>query len=473
MPRPPRKPRARCLPAAANAPPTAPARHPVVQSWQLDEHDVRTAPRKLAQVLAHQPGPRGGKAAHEVGAKFAQFVVVQVVPRDLAEKRRSRDFLPGARLGLLRLLEPAAPQLQRHLVVRPGIGIFERGHGAFGSPPAAGRAGAMQPLEHHQPCRAVGRRQHLDQPAQCAGVLGRDPQRALVAGSHRRGRVEPALGIGPFDHFVRRVALTARGQHPDTFADTRAVRMVLLPVGGVGTAPAVVEILDPFLPVGQQLQRRAHRPFGQGRLLVEGFEPVAQDRVGVLQIADAAHRLAQRLAREVVGRRRAHPLAQGSERTGRLRLVLGARPVPRPEFVGVPAALDRDLGQRCGRHRSAQQPAGDAVGLVFVLSGEREGLGREARKVPAKEGLRDQRHHALVALQAGIELEPRQPRAIDPGAQLAVVAAQVAVFVRQHRQQAPPVQHHQERQADVQRIDRTAEQPETGHLADAGVEFVV
>jgi hypothetical protein len=53
-------------------------------------------------------------------------MVVQIVPSDLAEERRLGDFLPGARLSFLRLLEPAAPQLQRFLVMRPGIGVFQR-----------------------------------------------------------------------------------------------------------------------------------------------------------------------------------------------------------------------------------------------------------------------------------------------------------------------------------------------------------
>ncbi|MNS60491.1 hypothetical protein D3C72_934940 [compost metagenome] len=54
-----------------------------------------------------------------------------------------------------------------------------------------------------------------------------------------------------------------------------------------------------------------------------------------------------------------------------------------------------------------------------------------------------------------------------------MVAAQVPIFVGQHRQQALPVQHHQQRQADAQRVERTAEQAEARHLADAGVEVVV
>ena len=248
---------------------------------------------------------------------------------------------------------------------------------------------------------------------------------------------------------------------------------MLLPVGGMGLAPLGVEVRDPARAVDQHLERRPLRPGRHRRLLAQRLEPVAQHRMGVFQIADAAHRLAQRLARELRPRRRRDAFAQPREGPRRQRLALGPGPVPGPELVGVPVGLDRDLGQRRGRHRGAEQPARDAVGLVLVLPREREGLGREAREIPAEEGLRDDRHHAFVALQVGVELEPRQPRAVDPGAELAVVAAQVAVLVREHRQQPPPVQHHQQRQPDAQRIDRAAEEPEARHLADAGVEVVV
>jgi len=54
-----------------------------------------------------------------------------------------------------------------------------------------------------------------------------------------------------------------------------------------------------------------------------------------------------------------------------------------------------------------------------------------------------------------------------------VVAAQMAVLVRQHRQQPPPVEHHHQRQADAQRVDGAAKQPEARHLPDAGIEFVI
>ena len=54
-----------------------------------------------------------------------------------------------------------------------------------------------------------------------------------------------------------------------------------------------------------------------------------------------------------------------------------------------------------------------------------------------------------------------------------MVAAQVAVFVRQHRQEARPVQRHEQRQTDGEVVDRAAQQTVAGQLLDAGVEFVV
>ena len=54
-----------------------------------------------------------------------------------------------------------------------------------------------------------------------------------------------------------------------------------------------------------------------------------------------------------------------------------------------------------------------------------------------------------------------------------MVTAQVPIFMRQHGQKARPIQRHQQRQADTQMVDGTAQEAEPGQLLNAGIELIV
>src|SRR5438105_3326652 len=84
---------------------------------QFEKDDVGASPWKLAQVLAHHPGPRDRAATHEVRPQLAEFELTQVMARDLAEERRLGDFFPGALFGGLRGLGSFAPEPERTVVV--------------------------------------------------------------------------------------------------------------------------------------------------------------------------------------------------------------------------------------------------------------------------------------------------------------------------------------------------------------------
>jgi hypothetical protein len=147
--------------------------------------------------------------------------------------------------------------------------------------------------------------------------------------------------------------------------------------------------------------------------------------------------------------------------------------VRRPELLVQPVALDGHLHQARAGDRFAQQPPRDPVGLVFVLPRQRKGLGHEARKVPAQEALRDGADHALVAFQVLVQAGPAEAGAVNPRGKTPMVAAQMAVFVREDGEEALVVHRHQQRQADGEMVARAAEQAPARSLRDAGVQVAI
>ena len=195
--------------------------------------------------------------------------------------------------------------------------------------------------------------------------------------------------------------------------------------------------------------------------------------MGVVDLRQCFQLGAQRVLREGRVLRLRQQCAHGAERPHRQRLRPGAAPVRGPELLAQPGAFHRHFGQRGGGHVGTGNAAGDAVGLVFVLPRQRKGLGRKARAIPVEEGVGGPTGDAAVVRQPVVQLGPRQAAAVNPGGKAAVVAAQVAVFVRQHGGQAARVERHQKRQADGEGIDGAAKQAEARVLLDAGVVVVV
>ncbi|MDB5942996.1 MAG: hypothetical protein JWQ13_2562 [Ramlibacter sp.] len=195
--------------------------------------------------------------------------------------------------------------------------------------------------------------------------------------------------------------------------------------------------------------------------------------MGILRVADPLEGAAQRFACEALGRSAGQHRAHRAVRPQRQRAGRGHAPVAGPELPAQPGALDRDLGQRRGRHFLAQQLAGDPVGLVFVLARQGEGPGREAREVPEQESLGGGGYRTAVVAHFVMQAGPALASAVDPGGEAAVIAAQVSVLVCQHGQESRPVQREQQGQADGQVVAGAAEQAPSRELADAGVEFAI
>ena len=143
-----------------------------------------------------------------------------------------------------------------------------------------------------------------------------------------------------------------------------------------------------------------------------------------------------------------------------------------PELGLQPAPADLHLDQCRSHDFAAREATGNVVGLVFILPRHRKGFGGKAWKVPAQKRLRGNPSHAGIVAQVLVQLHPGPAGAVDPGAKAAMVAAQVAVFVGQHRQKPATVQRHQQWQANHKVIGATTEQAIARNLLDAGVELI-
>ena len=395
--------------------------------------------------------------------------------RDLAEEGGARQLFPGALFGFLRALQPLAPLFEgRRIMLHAHAGSFQLGQRGARGPVAVVAARFPHPVQQQKLAFAIVLGQARHQSTQGGRVLGAALQRQLIQGAHIGTGVQMALEAGQLHQLGRTVLSDGSLQRLGACAHTFQPRVVLLPLRSVVAAPLFVEVFDPpFGLIAQQGQGIATRPVGQCGRGIQRFDAVPQAGVGVVHTAQALERLAQC----VVGKSSIRGLGQETThaaiRPHRQRIASGTAPVVAPELCLQRCAPDLDLGQGGGGHITAQQLARNAVGLVFVLAGQRKRLGRKARKVPAHERLRGRGHRAFVVGQTVVQAHPRQACAIDPGRKPAMVAAQVAVLVCQHGEKTRPVQRHQQRQPDAQVVNGATQQAVLGQLLDARIELVV
>jgi hypothetical protein len=242
---------------------------------------------------------------------------------------------------------------------------------------------------------------------------------------------------------------------------------VLLPRSGLVAAPLVVEMGDPALRlVPQQLDGRTRRPRGQRGADAQPVEPVAQHRVRVFEVAEAAQRLAQAALREGL------PAAAGRAAcaSGRTGPPVGRAPSPAPSGSARNCCCSQSplSASSVSAAAATSPPRSWAAMRSASYSSWRASAKVRATKrgdVPREEALGQGRHRAGLARQALVQPAPARAGAVDPGRETAMVAAQVPVFMRQHREQARLVQRHQQRQAD--RVGGCARRPACPS-ADAG-----
>jgi hypothetical protein len=204
-----------------------------------------------------------------------------------------------------------------------------------------------------------------------------------------------------------------------------------------------------------------------GRVLAQGPQAVTQRGVGVLRHGQALQRAVQPAAR-VVGRGGLRRLGGPAQRQagGRLGLVARAAGNAVHEAL-VPRAREVDALERMGRHRGA-----DEVGLVLVGTGQHEGVGIEIRHIPAQRLARGRAHPAGPLAGDGLHGAPGPPQPVDEGAEAAVGAREVAVFMRNDGQRLVGRQGFEQRQAEQQIVARPAGQAEGRALHDGGVDVV-
>ena len=194
--------------------------------------------------------------------------------------------------------------------------------------------------------------------------------------------------------------------------------------------------------------------------------------MGVVQVADAFERLAQGIVGKCGFGGAGQQAPQTTERPHGQCLAGRHAPMVTPELGLQPAPADLHLDQCRSHDFAAREATGNVVGLVFVLPRHRKGFGSKAGKVPAQKRLRGNPSHAGIVAQVLVQLHPGPAGAVDPGAKATMVAAQVAVFMGQHRQKPATVQRHQQWQANHKVIGATTEQAIARNLLDAGVELI-
>src|SRR5262249_31123309 len=130
--------------------------------------------------------------------------------------------------------------------------------------------------------------------------------------------------------------------------------------------------------------------------------------------------------------------------------------------------LQLDSHQRSPRDTRTRRRSRHAIRRVLLPACLYERVGAEFRRVPLEEGDEEELAPAIALMERVQQPAPAGSQPIDPGAELAVLAREMAELVRDDGSEFLDAEGLHERQPELQVIARPAEDSEARILRDGG-----